>query len=192
MGARKRFINRQYHVFFILSKDGERCSSRTTTVLSYSADMFAFGCCIYGIFSGRHLIHNVRAYQELCSGSFPEMVPEIVDKFVQRRLDQLFCDESDDLGAIVSTCLKGQALLRQSAGSARADLARKVEQLGARWVVDNMVMVHGILWPGTSRNQGRSQSCHGMERFPEHVFFLGNFCPWGWKLIQKADLTSML
>jgi hypothetical protein len=51
---------------------------------------------------------------------------------LQRRLDQLFCDESDILGAIVSSCLKGQALLRQSAGSARADLARKVEQLGTR------------------------------------------------------------
>ena len=47
-------------------------------------------------------------------------------------------------------------------------------------------MVHGILWPGTSRNQGRSQSCHGMERFPEHVLFLGQFLPLGLKTDSKS------
>lgn len=98
--------------------------------ISYSADIWAFGCCFYSILSGcSHLVKDVEAYQQTCTSSFPELLAEIVEKFVEKRLKHLKGSEVHlkSLKPILASCLKGSPRARASAGQLRAALMKELK-----------------------------------------------------------------
>lgn len=115
---------------WLSSEDANQCSI-PKVALSYSADIWAFACCIFVVAARCDLVQNISAYQELCTSSIPEALAPVVDKFSVRRVTQTFTDPNSYLGAIVGACLKGDPVQRASAGSVRSDLLKELQRLRA-------------------------------------------------------------
>lgn len=74
-------------------------------------------------------ISNINAYQTLCTGSFPEMMQQSVDQYMEKRLKHFFVEDVRRLQYVAGNCLKASAMQRCTAGQARGDVAQEIARL---------------------------------------------------------------
>lgn len=104
---------------------------RKDTSLTSSADIFAYGCVLFIMFGkkGYPLLHsdNIQAYQQTCSITVEEIIPQQINAFVDKRLSHGFANASEALQSVVASCLEAEPEKRGTAGTLRAAVLKLLE-----------------------------------------------------------------
>ena len=79
--------------------------------LTAAADVWAYGCLVFALLSGKNMFQNVESYQKLCTCSrMPEILEESLAPAIKARVNRNLAEPA---GSVVLKCLRADPVKRE-------------------------------------------------------------------------------